>query len=66
MCNKFKYVLFADQTYIVEFDDLDGNPVRVEVPGQHIVAKLRKEYLLDKIIKDPDLQTMLDKLKDLE
>lgn len=66
MSNKFKYVLFSDQTYIVEFEDFDGNIIRLDVPGEHIVGKLRKEYLLDKIIKDPDLEIMLDKLKDLE
>ena len=66
MSNKFKYVLFPDQTYIIEFEDVDRNIIKLNVPGEHIIERLRKEYLLDKIIKDPDLEIMLDKLKDLD
>lgn len=60
MSNKFKYVLFPDQTYIVEFTDFEGNPFKAEIPGEQIISRLRKEYALKKFIKDLDVQVEAD------
>lgn len=66
MSNKFKYVLFPDQTYIVEFEDFEGNPFKVEIPGTDIINRIRRQYALDKIVKDLDIEITLDMSKDWE
>ena len=43
--SKFKYVLFADQSYMVTFDNPDSDPITLEIPGRDIVKILQKEYL---------------------
>lgn len=52
--NKFKYVLMPEGTYLVTFDDYDGNPFTVEIRGEDIVSQLRRSYALDKFINDLD------------
>ena len=49
--SKFKYVLFPDKPYMITFEDFDGNPFTVEVPGEEIVAALRREYALERAMK---------------
>ena len=50
--SKFKFILFPEHTYILTFDDYDGKPFSVEVPGKDIVARLRREHALDKFLED--------------
>lgn len=54
MSNKFKYILFADQTYIVKFNDLDGNLYTIEIEGKEIIHKIRRQYILDKVLESID------------
>lgn len=48
--DKFKYILHPDNVYIVVFDGYRGEPVRAEIKGSEIIAKLRREYLLEDLI----------------
>ena len=48
--NKFKYLVFPDQTYILEWDD----GLKVEVTGEDILAQFRRESYLDKLIHQID------------
>lgn len=48
--NKIKYLVFPDQTYILEWDD----DLRVEVTGEEILAQFRRESYLDKLIHQID------------
>ena len=56
---KFKHILFSDQPYLITFDDYDGNPFTVEVPGEEIVQALRRSYALDKFLEDLDKKDSL-------
>lgn len=60
MNNKFKYLLFPDQTYLVEFTDYDGKIFQVEIPGDEIVAKLRREYALDNFLEKLDKEVEIE------
>jgi hypothetical protein len=51
MTNKFRYILFSDQTYLVEIIDLNNKPLTIEISGQEIVDKLSKDYAIDKLAK---------------
>lgn len=42
---------------MITFDDFDGNPFTVEVPGQEIVNALRREYALERAMKYLDNET---------
>lgn len=56
---EFKYILFADRGYLITFNDYDGNPFTVEVPGEEIVQALRRSYALDRFIEDLDKESSL-------
>lgn len=60
MSNKFRYLLFPDQIYLVEFTDYDGKIFQVEIPGNEIVAKLRREYALDNFLEKLDKETEIE------
>lgn len=49
--SKFKYILFPDKPYMITFEDFNGDPFTVEVPGEEIVAALRREYALERAMK---------------
>jgi hypothetical protein len=55
--NKFKYTIFPDRTYLMTFDDFDGNPFTVDVPGEEIIGLLRTGYALGKMPEDLDKET---------
>ena len=48
--SKFKYLIFPDQTYILEWDD----GLKAEVKGEDILAQFRRESYLDKLINQID------------
>lgn len=48
--NKFKYLIFPDHVYILEWDD----GLKVEVTGENILAQFRRESYLDKLINQID------------
>lgn len=50
--DKFKYILSPDNVYIIVFDGYRGEPVTAEVRGSEIIAKLRREYLLEDLINN--------------
>lgn len=49
--SKFKYLIFPDQVYILEWDDL-----KVEVTGEEIMAQFRRESYLDHLMSKIDEQ----------
>lgn len=55
--SKFKYLIFPDQVYILEWDDL-----KVEVTGQEILAQFRRESYLEHLIKSIDEQNNQDSI----
>ena len=50
--DKFKYLLSPDSLYIVVFDGYRGGPVTAEIRGSDIIARLRREYLLEDLIEN--------------
>jgi hypothetical protein len=50
--DKFKYLLSPDNLYIVVFDGYRGEPVTAEIRGSDIIARLRREYLLEDLIEN--------------
>ena len=54
--DKFKYILHPDNLYIIVFDGYRGEPVTAEVRGSEIIAKLRREYLLEDLMKQLDTE----------
>jgi hypothetical protein len=60
--NKFKYLLFPEHTYILTFDDFRGKPFSVEVSGGEILAKLRREYALERVLQDLE-EINIDKIE---
>jgi hypothetical protein len=48
--DKFKYILNPDNVYIIVFDGYRGEPVKAEIKGSEIIAKLRREYLLEDLM----------------
>ncbi len=60
MSNKFKYILFPDQIYLVEFIDFDGNPFTTEILGSEIIGQIRRSYVLDKILEELDIESNLE------
>jgi hypothetical protein len=46
--NKFKYILFPDNTYSITFKDSEGQNVSVEIKGTEIINQIKKMYALDK------------------
>lgn len=54
MSDKFKYRLLPEQQYILEFEDFEGKPFKVEVSGEEILSMLRRRYALDKLLEEND------------
>ena len=54
MSDKFKYRLLPEQQYILEFEDFEGNPFKIELAGEEIISTLRRRYALDKLLKEND------------
>ena len=54
MSNKFKYRLLPEQQYILEFEDFEGKPFKVELAGEEILSILRRRYALDKLLEEND------------
>jgi hypothetical protein len=52
MTNKFKFLIFPEQTYQITVDDYDGNPYTFEVSGEEISAHFRREKLLDRQMEE--------------
>lgn len=52
--DKFKYLLNPDNLYIIVFEGYRGEPVSAEVRGSDIIAKLRREYLLEDLIANTE------------
>jgi phage terminase large subunit GpA-like protein len=52
---KFKYMLSANNLYIVPFTDDDGKEFSAEIYGRDIIAQIEKSYKLEKSLrKDPN------------
>lgn len=60
MSNKFKYILFPDEIYLVEFIDFDGNPFTTEILGSDIIEQIRRRHALDKILEELDIESNLE------
>lgn len=52
MAKLFKYVLFPDKIYQVEFEDLRGNPFTVDILGSEIISQIRRPYVLDRLLEE--------------
>ena len=48
--DKFKYILNPDNVYILVFEGYRGEPVKAEIKGSDIIARLRRDYLLDDML----------------
>lgn len=48
--DKFKYILNPDNVYILIFEGYRGEPVKAEIKGSDIIARLRRDYLLDDML----------------
>jgi|AntAceMinimDraft_11_1070367.scaffolds.fasta_scaffold00804_36 hypothetical protein len=53
MNNNFRYLLSPDNIYKVTIEDYDGLPFTIEVSGQEILDQIRRTYLLDKALDNP-------------
>lgn len=60
MSNKFKHILFPEQIYLVEFIDLDGSILTVEILGSDIISQIRRRYVLDKVLEELDIESNLE------
>lgn len=49
---KFRYLIFPEQTYQVTVDDWDLKPYTFEITGEEIMAQLRRGALLERAMKD--------------
>ena len=54
MSNEFKYLLFPDKTYVLTFQDYDGNDFSVDILGADILSQIRRGYALDNFIDKLD------------
>lgn len=52
--DKFKYILSPDNVYILIFEGYRGEPVKAEIKGSDIIARLRRDYLLDDMLDNMD------------
>jgi hypothetical protein len=59
--NKTKYIIFPERTYVMEFEDFDGKPFKVDVQGEEIIAALRRGYALEKVIREDPIFRQMDK-----
>lgn len=54
--SKFRYPIFPDRTYTIEYEDFD-----YEITGENIIAMFRRGAYLEEMFKDLDMIS-LDKL----
>jgi hypothetical protein len=45
--SKFRYLIFPDNIYTIELDSNGANPVKLEMSGEELINKIKKQMLLD-------------------